>query len=30
MRAYAFAHDRPLIELAKEIIDGRDHLDDVE
>ncbi|MET1059750.1 MAG: GAF and ANTAR domain-containing protein [Nocardioides sp.] len=28
MRAYAFAHDRPLIELAKEIIAGRDHLDD--
>jgi hypothetical protein len=28
MRAYAFAHDQPLIELAKEIVAGRDHLED--
>ena len=27
MRAYAFAHDRPLIDLAREIIAGRDHLE---
>jgi hypothetical protein len=28
MRAYAFAHDQPLIDLAREIIAGRDHLED--
>ena len=30
MRAYAFAHDQPLIELAREIVAGRDHLEDNE
>ena len=30
MRAYAFAHDRPLIELAREIVAGREHLEDNE
>lgn len=28
MRAYAFVHDRPLIDLAREVIAGRDHLED--
>ena len=30
MRAHAFAHDQPLIGLAREIIAGRDHLEDNE